>query len=212
MSVFLSNGFHDNEPTKTKKARSDSNENEKFAGLKNSYEHILASIEGKDCKRPGLLKTPSRAAEAMMFFTKGYNDNLEETLNDAIFDEDHNELVVVKDIDFFSLCEHHLVPFIGKVHIGYLPNCKVVGLSKVARIVEIYSRRLQIQERLSKEIAEAIVTATKPRGVGVVIEASHMCMVMRGVQKVGSKTVTSFMLGALREDVRTRNEFLSLIK
>ncbi|XP_031550248.1 GTP cyclohydrolase 1-like [Actinia tenebrosa] len=177
-----------------------------------AFETILEGVEGKQYKRQGLLKTPSRAAKAMLFFTNGYTQNLTEVLNDAIFDEDHDELVVVKDIDFYSLCEHHLVPFMGKVHIGYIPNKKIVGLSKLGRVVEMFSRRLQVQERLTKEIACAVVNAVNPAGVGVVIEATHMCMVMRGVQKTDSKTLTSCMLGVLREDPKSREEFLTLIK
>ncbi|XP_015776872.1 PREDICTED: GTP cyclohydrolase 1-like [Acropora digitifera] len=179
--------------------------------LQDAFENLLDNI-GEDKNRQGLLKTPARAAKAMLFFTKGYEETISEILNDAIFDEDHDELVIVKDIEMFSLCEHHLVPFMGKVHIGYIPNKKVVGLSKIARIVEMFSRRLQVQERLTKQIAVALCEAISPTGVAVIVEATHMCMVMRGVQKPGSKTVTSCMLGVLREDPRTRDEFLTLIK
>jgi len=150
--------------------------------MSRSYRLLLGSL-GEDPNRQGLLKTPERAAKAMLFFTKGYDQNLEDVLNGAIFDEDHDEMVVVKDIEFFSMCEHHLVPFYGKVSIGYLPCNKILGLSKLARIVEIFSRRLQVQERLSKQIAVAVTQAVQPAGVGVVIEGVHMCMVMRGVQK-----------------------------
>ncbi|XP_021341912.1 GTP cyclohydrolase 1-like isoform X2 [Mizuhopecten yessoensis] len=176
--------------------------------LQENYKGILKGL-GEDTSRQGLLRTPERAAKAMMFFTKGYRENIKDALNDAIFDEDHDDMVIVKDIEMFSLCEHHLVPFIGKVSIGYLPNKRVLGLSKLARIVEIYSRRLQVQERLTKQIAVAITEAIQPSGVGVVIEATHMCMVMRGVQKLNSKTVTSTMLGVFREDPKTR---VSLIR
>lgn len=174
-----------------------------------SYRSLLAAL-GENPDREGLLKTPERAAKAMMFFTKGYDQSLEEILNDAIFDENHDEMVVVKDIEMFSMCEHHMVPFFGKVSIGYLPSGKVLGLSKLARIVEVYSRRLQVQERLTKQIAVAVLKAVQPNGVAVVVEGSHMCMVMRGVQKINSKTVTSTMLGEFRDNQKTREEFLKL--
>ncbi|KAL6265266.1 GTP cyclohydrolase 1 [Pogonomyrmex barbatus] len=175
-----------------------------------SYKLLLSSL-GEDPERQGLLKTPERAAKAMLFFTKGYDQSLEDVINDAVFDEDHDEMVVVKDIEMFSMCEHHLVPFYGRVSIGYLPCKKVLGLSKLARIVEIFSRRLQLQERLTKQIAIAVTKAVQPAGVAVVIEGVHMCMVMRGVQKINSKTVTSTMLGTFRDDPKTREEFLNLV-
>ncbi|MGH0188931.1 UNVERIFIED_CONTAM: hypothetical protein FKN15_032436 [Acipenser sinensis] len=199
------------ESWKEERTRSLEDNEMNLPGIAAAYTSILRGL-GEDPLRQGLLKTPRRAAAAMQFFTKGYQEKISDVLNNAIFDEDHDEMVIVKDIDMFSMCEHHLVPFIGKVHIGYLPNKRVVGLSKLARIVEIYSRRLQVQERLTKQIAVAITESLQPSGVGVVIEASHMCMVMRGVQKMNSKTVTSTMLGVFREDPKTREEFLKLIK
>jgi len=184
---------------------------EYFGDMTDCYSKLLSHV-GEDTNRQGLLKTPERAAKALLFFTKGYEENLDNLLNDAIFDEDHDEMVIVRDIEMFSMCEHHMVPFIGKVSIGYLPNKRVLGLSKLARIVEMYSRRLQVQERLTKQIAVALTQAVQPAGVGVVVEATHMCMVMRGVQKLQARTTTSCMLGAFREDPKTREEFLSLIR
>ncbi len=175
------------------------------------YKRILHHI-GEDPNREGLRDTPRRAAKAFAYLTKGYQDNLDEIVNQAIFETTNDQMVIVKDIELYSLCEHHLLPFFGKCHIGYLPNGKVLGLSKIARIVDVFGRRLQIQENLTQQIAEAIQKYTNALGVGVVIEAQHLCMMMRGVEKQNSQMITSCMLGAFRNENSTRNEFLTLIK
>ena len=174
------------------------------------YKQLIAST-GEDVNRDGLLKTPERASSAFAFLTQGYQQSLEEVLNGAVFDSDNDEMVMVKDIELYSMCEHHLLPFVGKVHVAYIPSGKVIGLSKIARISDMYARRLQIQEQLTKQIADAVMAATNAAGVGVVIEAQHFCMMMRGVQKQNSWTVSSMMLGSFRENHRTRHEFLQLI-
>ncbi|MFK0735443.1 MAG: GTP cyclohydrolase I FolE [Gloeotrichia echinulata IR180] len=167
---------------------------------------------GENPDREGLKDTPKRVVKALQFLTKGYHESLDELLNGAVFTEDANEMVLIRDIDIFSSCEHHILPIIGRAHVAYIPNGKVIGLSKIARICEMYARRLQVQERLTLQIADALQGLLKPQGVAVVIEATHMCMVMRGVQKPGSWTVTSAMRGVFSEDGRTREEFMNLVR
>ena len=179
--------------------------------LPQHYRDILVGL-GEDPEREGLLDTPKRAAKAMQYLCHGYTQSVEEIVNGALFASDNDEMVIVQNIELYSLCEHHLLPFIGKAHVAYIPNGKVLGLSKVARIVDMYARRLQIQENLSRQIAEAIQQVTSALGVAVVIEAQHMCMMMRGVEKQNSAMITSVMLGEFRENAATRSEFLSLIK
>lgn len=179
--------------------------------MEDLFSRLIQEI-GEDVTREGLVDTPKRAAAAFRFLNNGYNHSLENVLNNAIFEADTEDMVIVKDIELYSLCEHHLLPFIGKCHVAYLPRGKVLGLSKVARIVDMFGRRLQIQERLTKQIADAIQTAVQPRGVAVVIEAKHLCMMMRGVEKQNSVMTTSSMLGLFRQEISTRSEFLNLVK
>lgn len=193
------------------------NRDERLVVVKPDIEKISELIKellielGEDPNREGLKKTPMRVAKAFAYLTKGYREDIEEVLNGAIFTEKYNEMVIVKNIDFFSLCEHHLLPFYGKVHIAYIPNGKIVGLSKIPRIVEVFSRRLQVQERLTQQIADVLNEYLSPKGVAVVIEAKHLCMIMRGVEKQNSVATTSAMHGIFAEDVKTRNEFMHLI-
>lgn len=174
-------------------------------------EHILTEI-GENHEREGLLKTPKRVAKAYEYLTSGYSKDINKVLNGAIFNEEYDEMVLVRNIDFYSMCEHHMLPFFGKVHIAYIPDGKIVGLSKLPRIVEVFARRLQVQERMTKEIADTINTYLKPKGVAVVSEAYHMCMMMRGVEKQNSSTTSSTMHGVFKNDPKTRVEFLSLIR
>jgi GTP cyclohydrolase I len=167
---------------------------------------------GEDPTRDGLLHTPERMEKSMTFLTRGYQQTVEEALHGALFDVDYDEMVIVKDIEFYSLCEHHLLPFYGKAHLAYVPSGKVIGLSKTARVVDIFARRLQVQERLTSDIADAIESAVNPQGVGVILEAQHLCMMMRGVEKQHSHTVTSAMRGVFKTQLQTRNEFLSLVR
>lgn len=177
--------------------------------IKENFNSII-DLLGEDVSRDGLIKTPERAAKAMKFLTEGYEKDPKEILRGAMFDEDYNEMVIVKDIELYSLCEHHMLPFFGKAHIAYIPNGRIVGLSKLPRVVDVFSRRLQVQERLTQQILDCINDTLEPKGVAVVLEASHMCMMMRGVQKQNSTTTTSGFRGAFKE-TDTRNEFLKLI-
>ena len=184
---------------------------ERHPVLERLIRDVLKEI-GEDPSREGLDRTPARVANAYRYLTSGYSQNVHEVLNEALFTEEYDEMVVVKDIDFYSICEHHLLPFFGKCHIAYMPSKKIVGLSKIPRLVEMFSRRLQVQERLTTQIAQTINEVLQPRGVAVVMEALHMCMLMRGVEKQNSKAVTSAMLGSFRERPETRAEFMELIK
>jgi len=179
--------------------------------LKALIEQILNEL-GEDPSREGLRETPKRVDKSLRFLTSGYHTNIEKLVNDALFSDNYDEMVIVKDIDMFSLCEHHMLPFFGKCHVAYLPQGKIIGLSKIPRIVNAFSRRLQVQERLTTQVAECLQKTLKPAGVGVVIEALHLCMSMRGVEKQSSYTTTSSMLGCFKSDARTRSEFLSLIQ
>ncbi len=184
---------------------------ERLEKLEESFHELLEAI-GEDTDRQGLLKTPSRAARAFEFLTQGYRQNVADVINGAIFDSDASEIILVKDIELYSMCEHHLLPFIGRAHVAYIPSGKVIGLSKVARIVDLFARRLQIQENLTTQIAESLMTALHPGGVAVVVEAKHLCMMMRGVEKQNSVMKTSCLLGSFKDDARTRSEFLSLLR
>ena len=181
-----------------------------LAELEKLTKDLLNEI-GEDSNREGLLKTPKRVAKSWEFLTKGYNTKIEEIINGAIFHEKYDEMVTINNIDFYSICEHHLIPFFGKAHVAYIPSGKVVGLSKIPRIVEVFARRLQLQERMTQQIADTLNEVLSPKGVAVVLEAQHMCMQMRGVEKQNSHATTSFMTGLFREDERTRKEFLDII-
>ena len=175
------------------------------------YRELLLRM-GEDPNRDGLLRTPERVEKAMTFLTKGYAMDVTEVLHEALFDVDYDEMVMVKDIEFYSMCEHHMLPFFGKAHVAYVPNGKVIGLSKIPRLVDVFARRLQVQERLTRQIGDAITEAIHPQGVAVILEAEHLCMMMRGVEKQHSSTVTSAMLGVFKTQLQTRNEFLSLVR
>ncbi len=179
--------------------------------LEDAVREILGQV-GEEPGREGLLRTPTRVARSLRFLTSGYHQEVDKLLNGALYEVDYDEMVIVRDIEIFSLCEHHLLPFLGRCHVGYIPSNRVIGLSKIPRLVDVFARRLQVQERLTNQIAEIIMEKINPRGVGVVIEAKHLCMIMRGVEKQNSLAVTSAMLGVFREEERTREEFLSLVR
>ena len=185
-------------------------EPDRLEEMERIFADLLDAI-GEDRSRQGLLKTPGRAARAFEFITAGYRQSVEEVVNGAIFDSDASEIVMVKDIELYSMCEHHLLPFIGRAHVAYVPHGKVIGLSKIARIVDVFARRLQIQEQLTTQVADALMSSLHPSGVAVVIEAKHLCMMMRGVEKQNSVMKTSCLLGVFKDDARTRSEFLSLL-
>ena len=185
-------------------------EPDRLAEMERIFGDLLDAV-GEDRERQGLLKTPGRAARSFEFLTQGYRQSVDEVVNGAIFDSDASEIVMVQDIELYSMCEHHLLPFIGKAHVAYIPQGKVIGLSKVARIVDVFARRLQIQEQLTHQVADALMQALHPAGVAVVIEAKHLCMMMRGVEKQNSVMKTSCLLGSFKEDARTRSEFLALL-
>jgi GTP cyclohydrolase I len=194
--------------TRASKARSDED-----AEVTREFENLVRreiELIGEDPDREGLVRTPARVAKSLRFLTQGYDTSAEEVVGEGVFKEDHDNMIMVRDIELYSLCEHHLLPFFGKAHVAYIPNGKIVGLSKIPRIVDVYARRLQVQERLTEEIAEGLCRVVNPSGVGVVIEAYHLCMMMRGVEKQNSKTITSALRGAFREDPKTRDEFLRL--
>lgn len=194
-----------------KKANQHRNDSNAIADMASAYTNIIRCV-GEDTQREGLQDTPERAAKAMHFLTQGYDQTVKEVVNGALFDSDASEMVLVSDIELYSMCEHHLLPFIGKCHVAYIPNGKVLGLSKVARIVDIFARRMQIQENLTTQIAQSMMEVTGASGVGVIIQAKHMCMMMRGVEKQNSDMCTSVMLGCFRESYNTRQEFLQLIR
>ena len=189
------------------RAQATAEEETEFQGL---VRRMLGAL-GEDPARDGLLRTPERVEKSMRWLTRGYGLSVQDAIGTAVFEEDHHNMVLVKDIEMYSMCEHHLLPFFGKVHVAYIPNGRIVGLSKLPRVVEVFARRLQVQERLTEQIAHALMEVLEPQGVGVVIEAAHLCMMMRGVEKQNSKTVTSAMKGVFLEDLRTREEFLRLV-